>query len=585
LIGTILRIRYELLEELEPSPLFTSFKAKDRVHVRDVRIRIFKQPYSQETAFVESVQTAIHAESGLGSSALEQFVGIEDHEGNPFLVSALAPGQNLSERIKRLAPFSPPVAVALAIGLAEGLQALHQAGKVHGDVASRNVCVAGDGTVTLLLPGIWQAFSSSKTAGVAMLPSMAPYLAPEVSADGMPHPGSDVYSLGVLLYELVTGRLPYSGDTTVSVATKHATAPTPSARAANASVPYALDEVIKKAMAKSPADRYPTATEMLRDLRRIQDALRFGRPLAGPLDELGAAKAAGPQDQRVAPKMSAVPEEVKNPKRRTASREPREADVPRWLMGVVYVALSAAVVMIGIWVYSNLNKPKLLKVPNIVGKNVNEAYSTLTDMHLTLRISKRQATEKYPEDTVIDTNPQVGAAVRENSHVSVVVSSGSKFVEVPDLRGLSTDEAKALLSKMGLEADTAPRFVRDRNIEKGKIVGQVPEARTKVERLSRVRFQVSGGPSFRDGNLAQEPNTNKFKLKISIPNEGEEEILVRVEMIDENGSRTVHEEPHLPGSQIEVEAEGAGADAVFKIFFDNQLVKQVSPKPESPESP
>lgn len=582
MIGSVLRIRYEVLEEIDETPLFASYKARDRVQARDVTVRMLQPPFSAESQFIEALGAVVSRVSAVSHPGVQRMIGLDDHDGQPFLVSDYSPGQGLGDRIKKLAPYSAPVAVSMAISIAEALDALHQAGIVHGDVCPRNVVVEADGSTRLMLGGIWQAYSSSRTAGAVMLPLMAPYLAPEVTADGMPNACSDVYALGVVLFELLTGRAPYSGDTAVSIAMKHGTAPIPSLRAINASVPVALEELVKKAMAKSPIDRYKHAGELLIDLRRIQDALRFGKSLKNPLQDQGSD---GQETTRVAPVMSAVPDEVKRPRRaRDGDSGVYEGDVPRWLMGIVYAALSVAVIMIGIWLYGNLNKPKLLKVPNIVGKNVNEAFATLSEMGLTLRISKKQPTEKYPEDVIIDANPAVGAQVREHSHVSVVVSSGSKFVEVPDLRGLTLDEAKAILTKMGMDTDAAPRTVRDRHIEAGKIVAQVPEARSKVERGTKVRLQVSGGPDYRDSRTAQVDPTNRYTLKIKVPEQGEEPILVRVDMLDDNGTRTVHEEPHQPGEEVTVEAEGAGADAVFKIFFDNDLVKQVQGKPE-PKKP
>ncbi len=583
MIGSVLRIRYEVLEEMEETPIFAAFKAKDRVQVREVIVRVLQSPFAQESQFVHALNHVVGRVSQVSHPGLERLIGMDDHEGQPFLVSEFSAGQPLSDRIKKLAPFSAPVAVSMGISIAEALEILHQSGIVHGDVSSRNVMVASDGNTKLMLPGMWESYSSSKTAGAVMLPLMAPYLAPEVTADGMPSAATDVYSLGVLLFELLAGRPPYSGDTSVSIAMKHSTAPVPSIRAINASVPVALEEVVKKALAKSPADRYRNATELLADLRRIQDALRFGKPLHWPLQP---EQEPSPDELRVAPKMSAVPKEVKQPKRRRPEENVAyEGDVPRWLMAIVYAALSIAVVIIGIWIYGNINKPKLLKVPNIVGKNVNEANGVLTEMGLGLRISKRQPTEKYPEETVIDTNPAVGAEVREHSHVSVVVSSGSKFVEVPDLRGMTLDDAKALLAKLGMSTDSAPRIVRDRHIESGKIVAQVPEARTKVQRGSNVRLQISGGADFRDNRAVVEPANNTYHLKITVPAKGEDQILIRVDMMDDNGTRTVHEEAHAPGETVELDADGAGDDVQFKIFFDNELVKQVKGKPEPKSNP
>jgi len=199
-IGDVLRIRYELLHEIEQTPLFMVYAARDRVGGKEVCIRVIQSPYRSEPAFVEKLREVVRKLSVVHHPGVERVLDLDDHEGQPFLVSELPVGASLQERIKKLAPFSPSVAAAMAIGLCEALEAIHAAGVVHGDVNSANVTVTADGRTRLALAGVWESYSSSRLAGAAMLNAMAPYLAPEISAGSMPSPATDVYGVGFLLF-------------------------------------------------------------------------------------------------------------------------------------------------------------------------------------------------------------------------------------------------------------------------------------------------------------------------------------------------------------------------------------------------
>jgi len=578
-IGDVLRIRYELLHEIEQTPLFMVYAARDRVGGKEVCIRVIQSPYRSEPAFVEKLREVVRKLSVVHHPGVERVLDLDDHEGQPFLVSELPVGASLQERIKKLAPFSPSVAAAMAIGLCEALEAIHAAGVVHGDVNSANVTVTADGRTRLALAGVWESYSSSRLAGAAMLNAMAPYLAPEISAGSMPSPATDVYGVGVLLFELLTGRSPFPGDTAVSIAVKHATAPVPSARAFNPSVPVALDEITKKALAKNPADRYPDARSMLSDLRQLQDALRFGKTLTWPLSGAAASSSTRVEPETaVARAMGSKPAAKQPvgppPKKARKVREIDEDAVPRWLMAAVYTAICVVVLMVGGWVYWNLTKPKPVKVPNLVGLPVTEAQKRLEEAGLTLRIGGRLPSEKQPADEVVGTSPQAGAEVRQGFTIRVDISTGSRFVEVPDLRGRTVDEAKAMLSSVKLGVDDQIREARDRNIEEGKIISQVPEPRRKVERDTKIRVVVSTGARGRNEREV-ENGIYSYTVRIKMP-DGDEAVLVKVEMTDGRETKTVHEEEHQPGDSFEVNAEGIGPKATFRIFFNGEIVNQVT---------
>lgn len=572
MIGKVLRIRYEIVQTLHEGPIFTHYAARDRVLGREVFIRVLRPPFSEETAFIEALRKAIAKSSPVQHPGVERLLELEEDEGVYFIMGDASTGGTLTERIKKLAPFSVPVSVSTAIGICEALSAVHSGFLVHGDVGPHNIAVSPEGDVRLQMAGIWEAYSNSATAGSVVLPGMAPYLAPEISRGGMPSPASDIYAVGVILFELLTGRRPYLAEQPVAVAMMHATDPTPEVRTLNPSVPVALNEVVKKAMDKDPEKRYRSAGDMLSDLRLIRDALRFGRSLAWPLQP-GAAKAAEPSP--VAPPTVESKSETRKARDiwvEDIDDEP--ADIPGWLKMIMVFFGALVVFMVGGWILFNLNKPKMVEIPALHRLSLAQAESALDRLKLNMRVTQRVPDDEVPAESIIDSTPPAGTRVYEGNSVGVIVSSGSRFVEVPDLRGLPVDRAKALLDTLGLKLDDRVVEERNRDVDAGLIVGHVPEHRKKVERNTRIRVRVSAGNRRVEGDPDDE---RKYLYNVSIRlTDIDQPVTLRVDITDSQGTRPVHESFSGPEELVEITAEGYGSEVVFRIFYDGELVKQVT---------
>ena len=571
MIGMVIGGRYEVLSELEQSPLFASYRAMDRQTGKDVRVKVLEPTYAKEQAFVAALKEHVNRLRSIAHPSLERYLDAVDESGQTALISEYSQSITLDERVKRLASFSVQLAVGTAVSICEALVSVHQAGVVHGDVSGRNVLITPSGSVKLTMAGFWTTYAASSKAGLAMLRGMAPYLAPEVTAGAMPNAASDVYSVGVLIYQMLAGRCPYLGDTTVAIATKHSTAPYPSLRAINSSVPEALDELIKRCLAKSPEARYESMNHLLADLRGVQDALRFGRPLTWPIRKEAS------EPQPVAPLLEAAsnPTKTKVSTKEKPKHNREETDeLPRWFTGLVVVFVAGLFAAIGGWVWFNTNQPKLVDMPNIVAKDRMQAAAELDKLGLRLIVEKKQFSEKFPAGVIVSQDPEPGhRKVKQGGIVQVVISNGGKFVEVPDLRGRSQEEAMKLLETLNLGLSDDVERVRDKDLEEGLIVSQIPEPRKKVERESKIRIKVSNGDKrVGDGGASNQKYT--YKLKITMP-AGAAGILVRIDMTDERETQTIHEEQHEPGESFEIEHDGYGKEVLFRVFFDNEMVKQI----------
>lgn len=574
MIGTVIAGRFEVSAIISEGPIFTLARAKDRITGRDASLRIVRSPFDGQLEFLDALAEAVRKVAPISHTNVERLSELDRYEGQAYIVGEWTQAPSLADRIRKLAPFSVPVAVAAALSVCRGLDAFHKAGVVHGDIGPDTACLMADGEVRLQMGGLWEAYGASPTAGAMVLPTLAPALAPEVGKGAMPSLRSDVYAVGVLLYELLTGRKPYIGDTPLATAMRHSTDPTPRVRSYNPSVPVVLDEIVAKAMAKDPAERYASAGEMAADLRLVQDALRFGRTLTWPLRAASASAVAPPtkavpvartpkpaKPGRVAPKMSAIKEDDDEEYGKP------ERDVPAWAsLGLALVACVAAS-LLAVYFVLNLNQHRKVEVPNVYNLTLAEARTSITRSKLNLRTAKdKVANEKVKADNVLESDPAQGTRVMEGSVVTVTLSAGPSQVAVPDLVGMKPDAARSVLEKMGLQLDDTTDRVNKAGAKEGLIVAQNPKAKVQIARDGRVRITIQ------DGSMpAPVVPRYDYTLNVDLSNLTEK-TQVRVDVEDIDGKRTLQNERRNPGESFSVPARARGEQATFRIFYNDRLV-------------
>lgn len=591
MIGSVLAGRYELAGLVGDGPIFTAYSAADRTTGKDVMVRLVKVPYCHSPGLAEELRRATFKILTLRAPQIEAIQEVVTAGDDLFLVSDLTRSPSLADRIRKLAPFSVPVSVGTAMSICLALEPLHSRGLTDGDLTPQNVAVLANGEVRLQLAGLWEAYGSSPSAAGALMPSLAPYLAPEVSDGHLPSPASDVYSLGVILFELLTGRLPYQAESSAGIAQLHAGLHLPSVREINPAVPAVLNEIVKKAMAKDPGLRYQNASELLFDLRKLQDALRFGRALNWPIQptvtpaqpvaapskkEVKASpKTAAMPSPAVAPRMSAIrsDEQYERPER---SPRKRERDVPLWMVLSIVFLGAVMVSLIGLWMLLNINRPQLVAVPNVVGMTEQEAGSVLADSNLELNIRSRTINDKVELGHIVEVSPSAGENVRAGGRVSAVVSLGSRYVTMPDLKGMTVDKAKSVLASLGLEASDNIQHESDSDLDAGAVIRTEPAAKERILRQSQVTLVTneSGASPSSTSSDAGTPGEDSFVYTLNIRLDNlRQRTRVRVDITDAKGTRTIHERDQDPGDQVPIQAISYGPEAKFEIYYDDKLVK------------
>jgi serine/threonine-protein kinase len=425
---------------------------------------------------------------------------------------------------------------------------------------------------------MWKAYGASKTAGISVLPTMAPYLSPEVTEGAMPSPRSDIYALGVLMFEMLTGRYPFSADTPIAMALKHTTAPVPSLKLANPGVPAVLEEIVKKCMSKVPHDRYLDARALSSDLRVLQDALRFGKSISWPIGKGSTVSDASPPPgpQVVAPRMSAITKERKeNADKNSAPAEDFEyGDTATKILSVLaYLLLLVIIVMIGAWAFTNLMGQKKVRVPNVIGRNAATVSKDFKDLHLKMQTESTESDK--PEGTILSTDPADGIKVDENSVVLARISTGSKFVEIPDsILGIEENEAKDLLSKIGLKV----KVVRgpSKNVAEGTVFDVRPKPRQKLKKGTDVKLYVSNGERGSTGTDRGERAHYTVKFRLNT----EQSVQVQIDVVDSSGiPRSIFDRRVFPLNLVDAECDARGDEVLFKIYYNGELVHQVTSKP------
>jgi serine/threonine-protein kinase len=487
--------RYEVVQRLGSGGFADVYLANDRLLGRQVALKVLSARYANDEQFVERFRREASSAAGLNHPNIVQIYDRGEAEGTYYIAMEYLEGRSLKEIIVKYAPLSPELVTSVAVQILEALRFAHRRDVIHRDIKPQNIIVDNDGRVKVTDFGIARAGSAATMTEAGSILGTAHYFSPEQAQGQQVEAASDLYSLGVVMFEMVTGRLPFDGDNPVSIAMKHVHDQPPAPRNLNPLVPQNLEAVILRSMGKRPVDRYLTAQAMLEDMRRVQAGESVSAP-NGFADEAtrvmtpaAMAAAAG------APGM-AQPTQIR---KRSADLAPiLEAEEqpgrprriwPWFLVIILILALAGAAYVI----YTNWNtaEAQLGTVPGVVGLTEAEAIAKIQAAGFDPDKQGVQPSADVPEGDVARQDPENGARIEKGKTVSYWVSSGEGKVEVPNVVGMSQVNAAATLVKAGLDVATKEEVNPDEAV--GTVLRQNPEANKEVDAGTTVTITVAAG--------------------------------------------------------------------------------------------
>jgi serine/threonine-protein kinase len=471
---TVLGGRYELAELIGQGGMAEVYRGRDQRLGRNVAVKVLRSDLARDPSFERRFEREAQAAAGMQHpNVVAVFdTGVDEIAGNPapYIVMEFVDGTTLKELLSTGRRLLPQRALEITSGVLAALEYSHQRGVVHRDIKPANVMLTRGGEVKVMDFGIARAIDDAQATmtQASTVMGTAQYLSPEQGRGETADARSDVYGTGCLLYELLTGRPPFRGDTTESVIYQHVREnPMPPSQV-DTEVPRAVDAIVLKALAKNPENRYQSAADMRADVLRAID----GEPVrATPLMD----------ETAVIGTTTALP----------MTTEDEEPAGKRWGYIALAGAVIAALLIGGFFLLRPLfNSTTTVRVPDIVGLEVPAATAELEGDGLTLGAETERASDR-PEGEIIEQSPAFGEEVAEGSSIDYVISTGPEAATVPDLVGLSLDQAVAELEKANLRRGSTEERASSR--PEGQVISSDPAAGENIEAGDTVDLVVSNG--------------------------------------------------------------------------------------------
>jgi serine/threonine-protein kinase len=451
------------------------FLAHDEVLDRDVALKLLKDQYAENEEFVERFKREAQSAAALSHpNIVSIFDRGASEDGTYYIAMEYLPGGTLKDRIMSRGALPPRTAAAVALQIAEALRVAHERGVIHRDIKPHNILITESGDVKVTDFGIARAASSSTMTRTGSILGTAHYISPEQAMGEPVGPASDLYSLGIVLYEMLTGEMPYDADTPLGIAMKHVNGRLIPPKEIDPSIPAGINAITVRLLAKDPADRYASDAELIEDLERVAAGLE-------------PANATTEMMTRLMP--TTAPTRVGPPPPRTRRNGKRRRSVPL-ILALLALLLLAPLAWVG---YNLLQQQEeeapRIAVPDLVGKTLDEAENQAGN-DFDIRVEDEVANEKEV-DTILSQRPEGGKA-EKGSTISVVVV-GTQVAEVPGVVGQGRDAAQQALEDAGFGVAVQER--ESSFEQEGRVIGQAPQGGTSEEVGSEVTLTVGTGPS------------------------------------------------------------------------------------------
>lgn len=493
-VGKIFAGRYRIIKQIGRGGMADVYLAKDLIlDGEEVAVKVLRTNYQTDPIAVARFQREARAMADLDHPHIVRITDIGEEEGQQYLAMEYVAGLDLKRYIKEHAPLSNEEAVRIMGQILLAMRLAHTHGIVHRDLKPQNVLLTPDGDAKVTDFGIAVAFAETSLTQTNSMLGSVHYLSPEQARGSKATVQSDIYAMGIIFYEMLTGHIPYDGDSAVTIALQHFQKPLPSIIAENPNVPQALENVVIKATAKKLTDRYQSVAEMYVDLSSCLSADRRNEKKL-VFDDTAKA------DTKTLPKVSQntltsatkpTPAPTKEAVSSKLTPKPK-AKKKRRLRTRYKVLLSAVVLVIAALVALVYLSPSNVKIPDVTGKTIAQARSAIETAGLKVGKEKDEYSDSVKKDSVIRTNPEAGTQRREGSTVDLIVSKGTKTFIMEDYKGQKRADA---INNLVQKYKVSKGLIKTEEVESseyaaGTVVAQTPAAGSTYDLTSKTRITL-----------------------------------------------------------------------------------------------
>ncbi len=585
--------RYELLEKIGSGGMAIVYKARCRLLNRFVAIKMLRAEFNEDAEFLKRFETEAQAAASLSHPNIVSVYDVGIHNKLHYIVMEYVEGTTLKEYLLNNGPLPIEKIVDFSGQISSALEHAHAKKIIHHDIKPHNIIITEQGLLKVTDFGLARAVSASTTIAAAGAIGSVHYASPEQARGGFTDEKSDIYSLGVTMYEMTTGRVPFDGETPVSVAIKHLQKdPTPPS-AIVPDVPASLENIILKAMEKEPLKRYQSAIEVTAALRGVFDISAVAaKSIAEQEDNestrrMPSADEISKEEKRLSEEKSEnaeVAEEVrvvkreKNLKEESPKRKKEDtvAIVAAIATTVVIVAVLAAIM---VNILGGAMAGGKIEAPDFVGMTIEEAEKIAEENSVKVSVKEYEYNEEVDEDKIISQSPESGSEIKKNSEILVIVSRGGEYIVLGDYKNDTVEDTKSSLKKLKIDYEVLEVF--DDEVEEGKVVKTEPKAKSKVSEGSSVTIYVSKGPEKEETVAPDLIGTTVENAKILLANRGLE--LGAVTEIESSKPKgTVVQQSPVAGNTVE---EGKKVNLVISSGPKSTPEPSHTPEPTPSSAP
>lgn len=483
--GQKINDRYQIIRTIGEGGMANVYLAYDTILDRNVAVKILRGDLANDEKFVRRFQREAIAASSLTHPNIVEMYDVGEDDGKYFIVMEYVEGVTLKSLIKRRGSLTLTEVIDIMLQLTSGIACAHESFIIHRDIKPQNVLILDDGRVKITDFGIAMALNSNELTQTNSVMGSVHYLPPEQANGTGSTIKSDIYSLGILMFELLTGKLPFKGENAVEIAIKHMKEPIPSVKEFNPEIPQSVENIILKASAKNPKNRYDNVMEMYNDLKTCLDENRKD-------EKRHVYSYPEFENEEQAKKVSRVKKNADLANDPNFERKNKKVNVAIIITSIVAVLIGLGLIF-GFIIYPALTEEKDITIPDVSKMSIVNAEAALKEAGFEVNTTQTEEfSETIEKDEVIRTTPGAGRSVKAGTLITLVVSLGSDKMEMEDYTGSIYESIKAILEKKGIVVIKEDKEVTaEENIKEGTIVEQDKQAGEKLEEGDTIIFKVA----------------------------------------------------------------------------------------------